>query len=102
MANALANVVGQGNSVAESRAAWMRGGREKAIVRRMSTIHGRMGNPAEDSDIVAMFLKQFQVGGATVIATAILGKETFRQQTEVVAEATHSLTCSARPAVGNK
>src|SRR5713226_7098009 len=61
----------------------------------MASIHIRMGYAAEDSEFVAVFLEHFKVGRRAVIATAILGEEMFRQQTEVVANAKHSARLSA-------
>jgi hypothetical protein len=54
MADALANVLIERNSVLEPRAARMRRRRQNAIVRRMTAINIRMTNATENSEIVAM------------------------------------------------
>src|SRR5437667_488272 len=90
MSDPLANVLVQGNCVAETRAPRVRRRREKTIVRRMPSIYIRVGNAAKDSDVIAMFLKHLKIGGQGVIAATVLGKEVVRQQAEVVANAKHS------------
>ncbi len=61
MPDALSNILIQGDGVAETTAAWMRGSSQKAIVRRMPAIDVRMGYTAENGEVGAMLFEHFQV-----------------------------------------
>src|SRR5207247_7674082 len=87
--------------VAETGAAWMRRGREKAIIRRMPAIDVRMPHAAEDREIVAVLFEKFEVGRERVIAPTLLRKEMFRQQTKIVADAKHPSRLPARRGSGS-
>src|SRR6266487_4479272 len=87
MPDALADVLVERDGVAEAAAARMRRGREEAVVCRMPPIHVGMRHTAENGEIVAMFLENFQIRRQWVIAPALLREELFGQQTKVVADA---------------
>src|SRR5205814_1991662 len=59
--DALGDVLIQRDGVAKTAAARMRRSREEAIVRRMSAIDVGMGDAAEDREIVAVLLEQFEI-----------------------------------------
>ena len=70
----------------EVLAALRRGGQE-AVVRRMAAIHIGIPYATEDREIVALSFEQFQVRRELITATALLGKEMFRQQSKIIADA---------------
>src|SRR5262245_10054555 len=80
----------------------MRRGGEKAIVRGMPAVHVRMPHAAEDREIVAVFLQQFEVGRQRVIASALFREEMLRQQTEIVADAKQAARLPARRRVSGE
>src|SRR5687768_5526940 len=95
MANALANVLVQGNGVAEAGAARMRRGGEEAIVRGMAAINIRVGDAAENREVAAMLVQQFEVGRQWILAAPGFREEMFRQQSEVIANAEHAARLAA-------
>src|SRR5439155_3755369 len=101
MPDALADVLVERDGVAETGAARMWRGREKAVVRRMPAVHVRMPHAAEDGEIIAMLLEHFEVRRQRIIAPALLRKELFRQKTEIVADAKHPTRFSARRSPGD-
>src|SRR5205809_6698376 len=100
MPDAFADVLVERDGVAETGAARMRRSGEKTIVRRMPAVHVGMPHAAEHGEIVAMLLEHFEVRRQRVIAPAFLGKEMFRQQTEIVADAKHPARLAARRGSG--
>src|SRR2546428_4425688 len=87
MPEALADVWVERNGVAESAAARMRRRREETVVRRVPAIHVGMRHAAEDREVVAMLLENFQIRRQWVIAPGLLREELVWQQTEIVADA---------------
>ena len=60
--DAFADVLVQGNGVAETAAARMRGRSQETIVRRMAAVHVGMRHAAEHGEIVPVRLEHFQIG----------------------------------------
>ena len=64
------------------------GGRgQEGDVRRVAAVHGRVRHAAEDGEVGAVVLQQFQVRRGGVVAAGVLREERLRQQAEVVADA---------------
>ena len=78
----------------------MRCGGEEAIVGRMPAINIWMRDAAEDGEVFAMFAEQFEIRRKFVALARILGKEMFRQQAKVIADAEHAARFAAGRLVG--
>jgi hypothetical protein len=61
VADAFRDVLVEGDGVAETAAARVRGRREEAIVRRVAAIDIRVRDAAEDGEVVAVLLQEIEV-----------------------------------------
>ena len=66
-----------------------RGG-EETDVGRMTTVDVWVRDTAEDGEIIAVFLKEFEIRRRRVIAASAFGEKVLRQQSEIVADGEHS------------
>jgi hypothetical protein len=87
VADAFANVLVEGNGVAETAARGVRSGGEEAVVGRMAAVDVGMRDAAEDGEIVAMFFEKLEVGREFVIGAGGLREEMMRENAEVIADA---------------
>src|ERR1043166_4013356 len=102
MTNAFANILIEGNCVAEASAAGMGCCRQKAIIGRVPAVHIGMGNTGEHSEIIAKILQHLQIWRERIIAAALFWEELLRQQSEIVADTKHTTRLSTRSGVGTQ
>jgi len=62
VADVLRGILVERDGVAEAAIAGVRGGGEEAVVGRMPAIHERMGDAAEDGEVIAVLLDRLEVG----------------------------------------
>jgi hypothetical protein len=90
MPDTLADILVERDGIAKIPAAGMRRGGKETIIRRVAAIHIRMGDPAEDGELVAVFFENFEVWGKRIIAPGLLRKKLVRKQAEIVADCEHA------------
>src|SRR2546430_2461601 len=90
MPDSFADVLIERNGIVETAAARMRRGREETIISRMTAIDIRMGDAAENGEIAAMLLQDFNVRRKGVIAPGILWEEVLGQEAEIIADGEHA------------
>jgi len=83
----LGNLLIEGDGIAERAAAGVGRGGEEANIGGVATIDIRMGDAAEDCEVLAMLVEVFQVRRGGVIFAAVFREEEVGEEAEVIADA---------------
>ena len=88
-ADLFGDVLVEGDGIAKRTTAGMRRGGEETDVRRVAAIDVRMGDAAENAEIVAMRREALEVGREGVVTTGVRGEELIGEEAKIVADAEH-------------